>query len=359
VSGLSLLIVVLVIWVVVFAPLASWLARQRARPWIVWGLFGAVLGPAAAALVVMAPPGRCPSCGSRIVGWPQVCQTCGRDFRSQPMDAAREAAARRASLISAPMDSIGGPSLGRITTAPRGESEAGLPPARGATTLGLRPPAISAPFTLPPLSPAPLESEGGPGILGSGVFIGGSESLQVGSRYLFARVGDELHALGPVHVSPAAIAARVPLRGVEPNVADDRLMLSPTDPGRGPELAFGGVRLERDVDILRELRVGEGRDAVGGPPWIPDEGSPDGRSKVKAKPKVPARLRSATASSMAALEATTAAREPAAATPGRSLARRPALTIQAGPYVLRARVIIVTALAVGLMAAGIVSLIGR
>jgi hypothetical protein len=283
------------------------------------------------------------------------------------MDAAREAAARRASLISAPMDSIGGPSLGRITTAPRGESEAGLPPARGATTLGLRPPAISAPFTLPPLSPAPLESEGGPGILGSGVFIGGSESLQVGSRYLFARVGDELHALGPVHVSPAAIAARVPLRGVEPNVADDRLVLSPTEPGRGPELAFGGVRLERDVDIIRELRVGEGRDAVAGPPWIPDEGPVGGRS-TRAGQKKPSRTRSGRA-------ATVAAQEPAAPpepTPVWSAtsapptiggqpasARRPPLTIQAGPYVLKARVIIAMALAVGLMAAGLVSLIGR
>jgi hypothetical protein len=45
--------------------------------------------------------------------------------------------------------------------------------------------------------------------------------------------------------------------------------------------------------------------------------------------------------------------------PERSAPRRPPLAIQAGPYVLRARVIIVMALAVGLMAAGIVSLLGR
>jgi hypothetical protein len=369
VPELSLLLVVLVAWVIVFAPLASWLARQRARPWVVWGLFGAVLGPAAAALLVMAPPGRCPVCGSRIVGWPQVCQTCGRDLRSQPIEIARENAARRASLISAPIDSIGGPSLDPVTTASLRSREPALPPARPATALGLRPPAVSAPFSLspPPLAALPLEAEGGPGILGSGVFVGGSESLQVGSRYLFARVGDDLHALGPVHVSPATIAARVPLGGVEPSFVEDRLLLAPAGPGRGPELAFGGVRLERNVDIVRELRLGAGNEGVAEPPWIPD-GSVDGRS-TRAGQKKPARTRSARASAVAAQEAAappeltlastaTAAREPTS--PGQPVAaRRPQLAIQAGPYVLRARVIIAMALAVGLMAAGLVSLIGR
>ena len=369
---LSLLLVVLVAWVIVFAPLASWLARQRARPIVVWGVFGAVLGPAAAALLVMAPPGRCPVCGAPIVGWPQVCQTCGRDLRSQPIEIARESAARRASMISSPIDSIGGPSLGSVPTAsPRGREPA-LPPGRPATALGLRPPAVSAPFSVSPVGPLPLETEGGPGILGSGVFVGGSESLQVGSRYLFARVGDDLHALGPVHVSPATIAARVPLGGVDPSFVDDRLLIAPAGPGRGPELAFGGVRLERNVDIVRSLRVGAGNEGVSEPPWIPDSGSADGRS-TRGGQKKPARTRSARASTASA-----AAQEPVApvappeSTPvwgaassaptigGQpAAARRPQLTIQAGPYVLKARVIIAMALAVGLMAAGLVSLIGR
>jgi hypothetical protein len=359
VPELSLLLVVLVAWVIVFAPLASWLARQRARPWVAWGLFGAVLGPAAAALLVMAPPGRCPACGRPIVGWPQVCQTCGRDLRSQPIDIARENAARRASMIATPIDSIGGPSVDPVTTASLRSREVALPPARPATALGLRPPAVSAPFSLSPspLAAQPLEAESGPGILGSGVFVGGSESLQVGSRYLFARVGDDLHALGPVHVSPATIAARVPLGGVEPSFVDDRLMLASVEPGRGPELAFGGVRLERNVDIVREL-------------WV-DEGSVDGRP-TKAGQRRRSRTRSARASAVAAQEAAAspelrlvpavhaaaAARKPTIA--GQPAAvRRPQLAIQAGPYVLRARVIIAMALAVGLMAAGLVSLIGR
>jgi hypothetical protein len=373
VPELSLLLVVLVAWVIVFAPLASWLARQRARPWVAWGLFGAVLGPAAAALLVMAPPGRCPACGRPIVGWPQVCQTCGRDLRSQPIDIARENAARRASMIATPIDSIGGPSLDPVTTASLRSREVALPPARPATALGLRPPAVSAPFSLSPspLAAQPLEAESGPGILGSGVFVGGSESLQVGSRYLFARVGDDLHALGPVHVSPATIAARVPLGGVEPSFVDDRLMLASVEPGRGPELAFGGVRLERNVDIVRELWVGAGSEGAAEPPWIPDERSIDGGS-TRAGKKKSARTRSARASAVAASEdaaspelrlvpavhAAAAARKPTIA--GQPAAvRRPQLAIQAGPYVLRARVIIAMALAVGLMAAGLVSLIGR
>ena len=367
---LSLLLVVLVAWVIVFAPLASWLARQRSRPFVVWGLFGAVLGPAAAALLVMAPPGRCPVCGARVVGWPQVCQTCGRDLGSQAIEFARETAVRRASMISTPIDSIGGPSLDPAPTASLRSREVALPPARPATALGLRPPAVSAPFSLSPVAavaPLPLETEGGPGILGSGVFVGGSESLQVGSRYLFARVGDDLHALGPVHVSPAMIAARVSLGGVDPSFVDDRLLLAPSGPGRGPELAFGGVRLERDVDIVRALRVGVGSDGVAEPPWIPDAGSVGGRS-TRAGQKKPSRTRSGRAATVAA-EAPAAPPEPIPVWGATSVApsiggqpaprRRPQLTIQAGPYVLKARVIIAMALAVGLMAAGLVSLIGR
>jgi hypothetical protein len=362
VQGLSLLIVVLVIWVIVFAPLAGWLARGRARSPVVWSLFGAVLGPAAATLLVLAPPGRCPVCRNQVVGWPQLCPTCGRDLRSQPIDVAREAAARRASLISTPADQMVGARAGPVPGAPIAGLDAGALPGRAATALGLRPTSVSAPFSLPPLPPSsllPAESDGGPGILGSGVFVGGSESLQVGSRYLLARVGDELHALGPVHVSPATIAARVPLRGVAPTFVEDRLLLAPTEPGRGPELAFGGVRLERAVDIVRELRLGDAADVATEPPWIPDV--PVGPKKGRA------RVRSAAAAAAPALPSITAP-EPTAVVPvpmavpvapERSAPRRPPLAIQAGPYVLRARVIIVMALAVGLMAAGIVSLLGR
>jgi hypothetical protein len=118
--------------------------------------------------------------------------------------------------------------------------------------LGRRPSAGSA---------APrLAAEPGPSLtnesasLGSGVFIGGSESLQIGSRYLLARVGSELHVLGPVHVDPAAIAVRVPLGGVQPTIVADRLFIAPASSRHGPELAFGAVLLERGIDLGHELQ---------------------------------------------------------------------------------------------------------
>jgi len=92
--------------------------------------------------------------------------------------------------------------------------------------------------------------------LGSGVFIGGSKSLQIGSRYLLARVGSKLQVLGPVHVDPKKVALRVPLGDVEATVLGDRLVIAPGPSGRGPDLAFGSVFLERNVDLGHELREG-------------------------------------------------------------------------------------------------------
>jgi hypothetical protein len=142
---------------------------------------------------------------------------------------------------------------------------AGIEPAsRSATALGRRAtieaeesarttPAPEAPRAKPPAAPRPAADT--LAILGSGVFIGGSESLQVGSRYLLARVGADLHVLGPVHISPAAIAARISLAGVEPTLLADRLLLTSIRPGRGSNLAFGGVSLESGVDVARDLRA--------------------------------------------------------------------------------------------------------
>src|SRR5712691_11339873 len=47
VPGLSFPIIAFVVSATLFAPLASWLALQRARPWALWFLFGVALGPIA------------------------------------------------------------------------------------------------------------------------------------------------------------------------------------------------------------------------------------------------------------------------------------------------------------------------
>jgi hypothetical protein len=285
---------------ILFAPLASWLALQRARPWAVWFVFGVFLGPIASLLLVLAPPGRCPVCGNRSVGWPRSCSNCGLAFGSRlapfatdgaeaattpartasaemvleaatPAMAASAAGSRptglkptgRATRTSRPgagssgITAVAGRGSDPVTagTVPSPAAGAG-PVRRPATTLGRR--ATAAPPTL--LEPDPLPAApSAPAILGSGIFVAGGKSLQIGSRYLFARVGSELHVLGPVHVSPEKVAARMSLAGIEPTVVADRLLVAPVKRGQGPELAFGGVVLERGVVIDRDLRVAPDR----------------------------------------------------------------------------------------------------
>jgi hypothetical protein len=287
VPGLSFPIVAFVVSATLFAPLASWLALQRARPWALWFLFGVGLGPVASLLLILAPPGRCPACDTRTVGWPRSCANCGLIFGSEESGALRFASRPRLPAAATSMAGAIGPAglapVVRSARAPRGAAGATLlanaavrrdtaPPVRAMLTgradivaespgrrsamgLGRRPSDGSA-------APRPVGGDSSPAnesaSLGSGVFIGGSESLQIGSRYLLARVGSELHVLGPVHVNPEAIAVRVPLGDVEPTVVADRLFIAPVASGRGPDLAFGAVLLERGVDLGNELQ-GAGR----------------------------------------------------------------------------------------------------
>ncbi len=70
--------VAIIIVVGVCAPLAGWLARQRARNPALWFVFGALLGPIAPLLLVAAPLGRCPRCGTRAQGWSGTAPSAGR-----------------------------------------------------------------------------------------------------------------------------------------------------------------------------------------------------------------------------------------------------------------------------------------
>jgi hypothetical protein len=129
---------------------------------------------------------------------------------------------------------------------------------RSATALGHRP-------TLYP-APAPDRSSQQPqsetlAILGSGIFVGGSEPLQIGSRYFIARVGTEMHMLGPIHISPSAVAARVSLSGLATTVVSDRLLITAQD-GGDPTLAFSSVTAELGVDLQQQLIMRPGRTAA-------------------------------------------------------------------------------------------------
>jgi hypothetical protein len=270
-SGFSFPILPFIVSAILFAPLASWLALRRARPWALWFVFGAALGPIATLLLVFSPPGRCPTCDTRSVGWPRSCTNCGLVFnwRSAGNESGTAAGpiapapASAGSTVVQPASALPAATPARgtrgtlrtatqstATPPPPAVLDADEPGRRSATTLGQRATAVTAP------SPRPAPNQAAPdalAIIGSGVFIGGSESLQIGSRYLLARVGSELHVLGPVHVSPAAVATRLRLDGVEPVLVADRLLIAPVPPGGGPDLAFGGVILEVNADAAREL----------------------------------------------------------------------------------------------------------
>lgn len=239
-------IIAFVVSGIVFAPVASWLAVQRGRSWAAWFVFGAALGPIAVGLLLAAPPGRCPSCGTRTRGWPRRCEGCGVEFRSGragtevvvPGAPAKGAPARIASPTPEP---IGG--ARRVAPA----ATMAEPGHRSATELGRRP-------TPPQATPeaAAASSSGTVAILGSGLFMGGNASLQIGSRYLLAKVGPKLHLLGPIHISPSAIAARVTLADAEATVLADRLVITGRA-GSDLSLVFSGVVAAPGVDLEEQL----------------------------------------------------------------------------------------------------------
>ena len=248
VSGLPLPVIALIVSGIVFAPLASWLAVQRGRSWAAWFLFGVALGPIAVGLLLMAPPGRCPACGTRTRGWPRRCEGCGVEFRRKPAETGSDVDGAPTTIESPE------PEPGRVA---RRASPAGSPDEpgrRSATTLGRRP--------TPQANPAASSrSSGTVAILGSGIFIGGSASLQIGSRYLLAKVGSKLHVLGPIHISPSAVAARITLADIEATVLADQLLLN----GRGGtnlSVAFSSVAVEPGVDLEQQLLAPTRRRAV-------------------------------------------------------------------------------------------------
>jgi len=246
---LPLPVIALIVSGIVFAPMASWLAVQRGRSWAAWFLFGVALGPIAVGLLLMAPPGRCPACGTRTRGWPRRCEGCGVEFRRQPAATASDVDGAP-TTIERPE-----PEPGRVARRASPAESVVEPGRRSATTLGRR--------ATPEATPAPVSrSIGTVAILGSGIFIGGSASLQIGSRYFLAKVGTKLHVLGPIHISPSAVAARITLADVEAaTVLADRLLINGRA-GTNVSLAFSSVTVEPDVDLERQLLAPTRRRAV-------------------------------------------------------------------------------------------------
>jgi hypothetical protein len=271
----------------IFGPLSGWLATQRQRHVGLWLVFGILLGPIAPALILGAPPGRCAACRWPVAGWGGTCTACGADVRTgapAPTLPDRLTSSSAESFAEAPgqPEEPGKRARGRtaieaassFATRESGRSGSGawpaIPPLRivpgldepasplepawssrvPATRLGHRPPDAG------PAAPTSSASQGGRtqlAILGSGVYVGGNRPIQAGSRYLLARVVDELQVLGPIHLDPGAVADRVPIESIEAFVIEGRLLIVGRDPETELSMAFVSVSQESGVDIVAAL----------------------------------------------------------------------------------------------------------
>ena len=201
----------------VFAPVSAWVATRRSRRPAIWFVFGAFLGPVALALLVLAPPGRCPTCGSPIRGWPEDCPRCGT-----PLPAAiGQTARRRPGPKTVPIAPTG-EAAGRDTGAPlRAGARVAVQPTAG------RAPVVDdgpqsrgrARFRAPVVA-----------VLGSGIYLSGTAGLEIGARYGIARVsipGDErLRVFGPIDIGQMTVRHDGRLDDFEVIESDDRLVVA-------------------------------------------------------------------------------------------------------------------------------------
>lgn len=201
----------------VFAPVSAWAATRRSRRPAIWFVFGAFLGPVAVGLLALAPPGRCPTCGSPIRGWPQDCPRCG-----------------------APLPAAIGPTPGRrrgpetVPIAPTGEA--------AGTDTGAPVPA-SARVAMPPTAGRTPVADDGPQsrgrarfrapvveVLGSGIYLSGTAGLEIGARYGVARVSipgdDRLRVFGPIDIGQMTVRHDGRLDDFEVIESDDRLIVA-------------------------------------------------------------------------------------------------------------------------------------
>jgi hypothetical protein len=270
----------LLVSALVFAPLSSYLAGRRARSALIWFLLGIAIGPIAVFLLLVAPPGRCPDCGTRVRGWPRTCESCGAALGGA-VDGAGSAARpgdRQADvpIVVRPVASVVSgsgaetirpalapmPRPGDSTLVADGDLQAGGPSWDVSTAAVL----VSAPAAARAGRRRGRQRDDVVGpqarILGSGIFLGGSAPsatnvvrLSVGDRYGLARDGDELQILGPVNIDEERIVARLPIAGADVELTADRLVVQGGPAARGMVVAFAGLAFQRGIDVAAILRA--------------------------------------------------------------------------------------------------------
>lgn len=123
------LVLIAALWALVFGALAWVLARRYDRAASLWAVFGVLLGPLAIAILQVAPPGRCPSCGARVHGWESTCLVCDRPLAGRRRRSAKPADVLE-EVLTAPAEA---PAEGRAsgTGSPAAEPQSAVPPAAG------------------------------------------------------------------------------------------------------------------------------------------------------------------------------------------------------------------------------------
>jgi len=286
VSGVlgELPIAVLII-VGVCAPVTGWLASRRSRHPATWFLLGALTGPLATILLAIAPPGRCPNCEARVVGWPSTCARChsrlrdGAPPRDLPVGAggggmsgfasprisptepriATGSIVERAALVAppTPIDTA------RVATRWEPRPARGTRPTRASESGALRavmaPPAITA--SNRELATGPTEDATGD-VLSTGVYISGNAGLEIGACYAIARKDDRLRVFGPVDAGQLTIRHEGALGDFDVTAMDDRVIISGRD-GRSSVAmvlrTIGGMRAEQLEAALSPSIAGFGR----------------------------------------------------------------------------------------------------
>lgn len=242
------------IWIVGFAMLAGYLAGQHRRSSTLWTGFGAVIGPLAALLIVMAPPGRCKSCGAAVRGWNDRCRTCGRDVRT-------------GSGAGAPVTAA----AATITTPTVAGAPTSIPPSPVPTNEP-----APAPMALPPAMPLAVAASGAsttapatevvePRVIGTGVYVTGSVALQPGSRYSLEIQGPTLRVRGPLDANATTVALERRLDRLQAEMVQERLVISEiTANATGTVLVF--MALSRAGEDLPSVAI---QQAVAGLRGVP------------------------------------------------------------------------------------------
>lgn len=259
---------ILAIWIVGFGAAAARLAFLRGRSWVLWAIFGAILGPAAVVVLWVAPPGRCATCDAPTQGWLTICGWCGNDVRPIVAPAVRPIA-RDPSPPSSPVRSTASTartSAVRRASAARTLRQPRAKPARGDQARPMAAPVSAAtslravtstPAGRPPSAKAarspgaadlerararsttPAGTPSSSTTLASGIFITGNVGLTAGSRYTLEIEVDTFRILGPVDVDPSRVALERPLRGIDATAFEGRLIVNePNGASGGVVLAF-------------------------------------------------------------------------------------------------------------------------